>query len=277
MLEIFTYQFVWMAVLCSLVLAGIHAYLGFHIVGRGVIFVDLSLAQMAAVGAVVASLIGIEEGSVLRYIISLSFTFLGAWIISIARVRGDRIPQEAFIGIVYAAGAALTILLLTHQAGGMDELQHLMAGTILTVSPKEIITIAVIYSVVGLIHYIFRDRFFLITADRQAAIAKGWRVHGWDFLFYSTFAIVVTSSVAVAGVLLVFSLLVIPPVVALLYTQDNVRRLAFGWIVAVLGATGGIVASIAIDLPAGPAIIAVLVILLVGAGLISKHANVEFE
>lgn len=258
MLETLSYQFVWLAIVCGLVLAGIHAYLGFHIVSRGVIFVDLSLAQMAAMGAAFASLVGVEEGSLWRYALSLTFTFIGAGIVSAARVRNERIPQEAFIGILYAASAALTILLLAHRPGGMEELQHLLAGSILTVTPRELAKIAAIYAVIGAVHYAFRARFFLITEDRAAAVSMGWRTRFWDFVFYATFAIVVTSSVAVAGVLLVFSFLVLPPVAALLFTTRPAPRLLLGWAVAFAGSTGGTLAAVALDLPAGPSIVAAL-------------------
>jgi zinc/manganese transport system permease protein len=271
MIEILSYQFVWLAILCGLVLAGIHAYLGFHVVSRGVIFVDLSLAQMAAMGAAFATLVGVHDDSVLRYILSLAFTFVGAWIVSVARVRNDRIPQEAFIGILYAAGAALTILLLAHHPGGMEELQHLLAGSILTVTPAELIKIAGTYAIIGLIHYIYRDRFFVITKNREEAIARGWRVSAWDFLFYATFAIVVTSSVAVAGVLLVFSLLVVPPVAALLFAESAGRRLFFGWVIAGAGTTGGVFLAIWADLPAGPSIIACLVAILLVLALATRR------
>jgi zinc/manganese transport system permease protein len=262
MAELLSYNFVWLAILFSLILAGIHAYLGFHIVSRGVIFVDLSLAQMAALGAVSATMFGVEHDSLLRHAIALGFTIVGAGIVSITRLRKDRIPQEAFIGILYAASAALTILLLAQQPGGMEELQHLLAGSILSVTPGEILVIAVVYAVIGAIHYRFRDRFFQITNDREAAERKGLRIRGWDFLFYSTFAIVVTTAVSVAGVLLVFSLLVIPPVIALFFANGQTRRLTLGWIVAIVGSTGGVLTSIRFDLPAGPSIITVLVAIL---------------
>jgi len=263
MLELLSYNFVWLAILFSVILAGIHAYLGFHIVSRGVIFVDLSLAQIAALGAVSATLLGVEEDSALRYAVALSFTIAGAWIISIARIRNDRIPQEAFIGILYAASAALTIVLLSHQPGGMEELQHLLAGSILAVTPKEIITMAIIYAVIGALHYVFRDQFLLITRDRAEAERRGLNVRGWDFLFYSTFAIVVTTAVSVAGVLLVFSLLVIPPVIALFFATNHTKRLTLGWIIAFVGSTAGVLTSIQFDLPTGPSIITVLVAMLV--------------
>jgi zinc/manganese transport system permease protein len=277
--ELLTYKFVQMAVICALILAGIHAYLGFHIVSRGVIFVDLSLAQMAALGAVFAIVVGLgkqgEHGdhSPWQYIISLLFTMLGAALISIMRTRDERVPQEAFIGILYAGGSAFAILLLSQQPQGMEELQHMLTGCLLTVSAAENIKLAAIYAVIGLFHYIYREKFFLITSDRAAAKAKGLNTTWWDFLFYASFGIVVTSSVAVAGVLLVFSFLVIPPVIALLFTRNRSHRLGLGWFIAFLGSVGGIIASVAINLPAGPSIIAVLIVILAstaGIGLLRK-------
>ncbi|MFH1755088.1 MAG: iron chelate uptake ABC transporter family permease subunit [Candidatus Latescibacterota bacterium] len=262
MIELLSFRFVQMAVICALILAGIHAYLGFHIVSRGVIFVDLSLAQMAALGAVFAIASGIGEKGPLQYVISLLFTFLGAVLISIMRTRDERIPQEAFIGILYAGGSAFAILLLSHQPQGMEELQHMLTGSLLTVSPGENIKLAVAYTAIGLFHYMFRERFFLITSNRAAARQRGLNVTWWDFLFYASFGIVVTSSVAVAGVLLVFSFLVIPPVIALLFTRQSSHRLSLGWIVAFLGSVGGIFLSVACNLPAGPSIIAVLIAIL---------------
>lgn len=270
MIEILSYQFVWLAIVCSLILAGIHSYLGFHIVSRGVIFVDLSLAQIAALGAVLATLLGIGEESIWRYAIALGFTFIGAWIVSIARVRDERVPQEAFIGILYAASAALTIILLSRRPGGMEELQHLLAGSILAVTPGEIVVIAIVCALIGAVHYRFRDRFLLITQDRAAAEKKGLRVQAWDFLFYVTFAIVVTTAVSVAGVLLVFALLVIPPVVALYFATSQSARLTLGWVVATVGAAAGVFASIRFDLPAGPSIITVLAVILALAATLNR-------
>jgi zinc/manganese transport system permease protein len=270
MLHVLSYPFVWYAITCSLIIAGLHAYLGFHIVSRGVIFVDLALAQMAALGAVFGQIMGVPEGSVMLFVVSLAFTFLGAWIVSISRMRDARVPQEAFIGILYAGGAAATIMVLAHQAGGMEELQHLLAGSILTVAPREIVTIALVYAGLGAFHFAFRKRFLLITEDRKAAMDKGWRVYGWDFVFYATVAIMVTLSVHVAGVLLVFSLLVIPPVIALFYSRTLMRRLVLGWIIAFAGCVGGILLSIGRDLPAGPSIVGMLVTLLVLAAVIHR-------
>lgn len=265
-LEILSYSFVKLGVLCALILAGIHAYLGFHVVSRGVIFVDLSLAQVSALGAVVAMVLGFEEGPV-RYLISLAFTFFGAMVITIARTRDERVPQEAFIGIVYAGSAALAVLLLAHQPHGKEEIDHMLTGSLLTVTPGELVKIAVLYAIVGLFHYAYRTRFMLISTDREEAVRRGYNLLGWDFLFYTSFAVVVTSSVAIAGVLLVFSLLVIPPVTALLLTRNAGRRLALGWGTGLLGSVVGIVGSAGMDLPAGPSVMTALVLILIGTSI----------
>lgn len=257
MLDLLGYHFVQMAVLTVLVLAGIHAYLGYHVVSRGVIFVDLSLAQVSALGATIAFCIGVRE-AVPTYVISLLFTLAGALVISLARTRDERVPPEAFIGILYAAAGSFPLLLLSHHAEASEMLHHMIAGSLLTVSPHELIKICVLYSVVGLFFYRFRGRFNLISTDRAAAAARGWNLVWWDFLFYAAFALVVTSSVAVAGVLLVFSLLVIPPVCALLVTPGMKQRLALGWAIAGVGSLVGVLVSVAWDLPAGPTVITAL-------------------
>ena len=262
MAEMLSYSFVQLAILCVLVLAGIHAYLGYHIVSRGVIFVDLALAQVAALGAVIGFLVGIEDG-VWRYLFSLLFTFAGALLISIARMSDKRVPQEAFIGIIYAGSTAVAVLLLSHHPEGAEILQHMISGSLLTVTADELMKLTILYALVGAFFFVLRHRFNLISTDRAAAAARGWRLVWWDFLFYATFAVVVTSAVPVAGVLLVFSLLVIPPVAALLGAPTTGSRLGTGWTVALVGGLGGVLLSVALDLPTGPSVIAALSALLV--------------
>ncbi len=266
MIELLEYRFVQLAIVSGLVLAGIHAYLGYHVVSRGVIFVDLSLAQMSALGATVAFCLGIRDAPA-AYAVSLAFTLGGALIISLARTRDDRVPPEAFIGIVYAVATAVPLLLLSHHAEGSELLHHMIAGSLITITPAELLKLAALYSLLAVFFYRFRRRFDTISQRRREAEAQGWNVVGWDFLFYAAFALVVTSSVAVAGVLLVFSLLVIPPVAALLLTRRPGHRLALGWVVGVLGALIGIVGSVSLDLPAGPSVITSLAGLLLLSAL----------
>src|SRR5216684_2619738 len=204
----------------SLILAGIHAYLGVHVVERGVIFVDLSLAQIAALGATIALLLPITGGdphSPISYWISLAFTFLGAFVFSTIRSRRARIPQEAIIGICYAVASAAAILAMSKATSESEHLKDMLVGNILAVSWPEVGKTAGLYSAVGLFHYIFRRQFLTISTDHEKAEAAGLNIRFWDFLFYASFGFVVTSSVAIAGVLLVFCYLIVPSVAAMLY------------------------------------------------------------
>lgn len=242
--------------LACLVLAGIHAYLGFHVIERQVIFVDLALAQIAVLGASFAIVLGLGLDSPQAYWLSLGFTVVGAAIFSLTRFRQEKIPQEAIIGIVYAVSAALLILNLSRSGEGDEHIKQALVGNILLVSLPEIIKIAVIYTVVGVIHYIFRRHFLLISRDPQAAFEKGLNVRWWDFLFYVTFGLVVTSSVKIAGVLLVFSFLVVPSVCAMLFADNPRTRLLIGWAVGFVVSALGITLSYLWDLPTGACVVA---------------------
>ena len=263
MWELLSLPFVQIALLTSFVLVGIYTYLGFHVVSRGVIFVDLSLAQAAAFGTIVALALGFDEHSAARYLISLLFAMLGAGIISVARTRDERVPQEAFIGIVYGAFIAGTILLLSRRSEGAAELSHILSGSLLTVQLNELIEISILCFVVGFLHWIARNRFFTISRDRGAAERMGWRIGLWDFLFYTSFGLVITSSVRIAGVMLVFALLVVPPSAALLFSRKLKIRLIFGWIFGFIATLLGVLMSLQFDFPVGPSIIAMLIGILI--------------
>ncbi len=274
-MHIFSYSFVQLASLAALILAGIHSYLGFHVVSRGVIFVDISIAQAAAFGAVVALVIGLEPHSLSAYLLSLTFTLVGAALISVSRTRDNHIPQEAFIGIIYASFSAAVILVLAGRPEGMEEIEHVLAGSLLTVRPSDLISTAILYAAIGVIHWFLRRRFFRLSENRVGAIADGWSVGWWDFLFYALFGVVVTSSVHIAGVLLVFSLLVVPSVVALLFTQRKGWRLFWGWTIAFAGSLMGIAISVSMNLPAGPSIIGALVLLLIVGVLVRQVLGIS--
>ena len=194
----------------SLILTGIHAYLGVHVVERGVIFVDLALAQIAALGATIAILAGMDPHGRGAYFLSLGFTFLGAGIFAFARTRRGHIPQEAFIGIAYAVASATAILAMSKATGETEHLKDMLVGNILAVSRAEVVKTALLYGVIGLFHYFFRKKFLLISTSPSKAEASGMNIRLWDFLFYASFGFVVTSSVAIAGVLLVFCYLIVP-------------------------------------------------------------------
>jgi len=251
----------------SLILTGIHAYLGVHVVERGVIFVDLALAQIAALGATIAILIGMDPHGRGAYFLSLGFTFLGAAIFSLARTRRGHIPQEAFIGIAYAVASATAILAMSKATGETEHLKDMLVGNILAVSKPEVVKTAVLYGAIGLFHYIFRKKFLLISTNSAEAEARGFNIRFWDFLFYASFGFVVTSSVAIAGVLLVFCYLIVPSVGAMLFADKVGKRLAIGWTMGTLVSALGVYFSVLLDLPTGATIVctfgAVLVLMFV--------------
>ena len=249
----------------SLILTGIHAYLGVHVVERGVIFVDLALAQIAALGATIAILVGMDPHGKGAYWLSLAFTFVGAAIFSFARTRRGHIPQEAFIGIAYAVASATAILAMSKATGETEHLKDMLVGNILAVDKTEVMKTALLYGVIGLFHYIFRKKFLLISTDPAQAEARGLNIRFWDFLFYASFGFVVTSSVAIAGVLLVFCYLIVPSVGAMLFADKVGRRLAIGWTMGTLVSALGVYFSVTFDMPTGATIVctfgAVLVVM----------------
>lgn len=247
------------ALLASLVLAGIHAYLGFHIVRRGVIFVDLALAQMAALGVALALVLDVHENERLTYLLALGMTFAGA--ATFAWLRGQErrnVPLEAFIGIVFATAQAAVFLILEKSPAGPEHLKETLAGSLFTVSPRHVAETAVLYAVIGLAHFLLRRPFFEITNDPRGAAARGRRLFLWDLVFYAMFGFVVTSSVQIAGVLLVFGFLVIPAVAGAMATPRPGPALAVGWVFGFLGSLLGLLGSIRFDLPAAPSILVTL-------------------
>jgi zinc/manganese transport system permease protein len=242
----------------SLILTGIHAYLGVHVVERGVIFVDLSLAQIAALGATIAVLMPISGGdphAPVVYWISLAFTFIGAAVFSTIRSKRARIPQEAIIGISYAVASAAAILAMSKATSQAEHLNDMLVGNILSVSWHDVWKTAALYGAVGLFHFVFRRQFLTISMNLKAAEASGLSIRLWDFLFYASFGFVVTSSVSIAGVLLVFCYLIVPSVAAMLYSDDIGPRLAIGWTMGTVVSALGVYLSVALDLPTGATIV----------------------
>ncbi len=248
-------QFLLAPFAASLILTGIHAYLGVHVVERGVIFVDLALAQIAALGATIAILMGMDAHGSGAYWVSLAFTFLGAGIFSAVRTRKAHIPPEAFIGITYAVASAAAILAMSKATGETEHLKDMLVGNILAVSWHDVEKTALLYGIIGLFHYFFRRNFLLISMKPREAEARGMSIRLWDFLFYASFGFVVTSSVAIAGVLLVFCYLIVPSVGAMLFADRIGPRLAIGWTMGTLVSALGVYLSVVLDLPTGATIV----------------------
>ncbi len=251
-----------------LILTGIHTYLGLHVVSRGVIFVDLALAQIAALGSTYAFLIGFDPRSQAAYFYSLGFAFLGAAIFSLTRLKHQRIPQEAIIGIAFAVASSAAILIADRAPQGAEHVEEMLTGAILWVSWPTIIKTLVIYAAIGLFHFIFRKKFLLISMNPEEAERQGLAVRWWDFLFYVSFGFVITSSVAIAGILLVFSFLIIPSVIGMLFSERIGPRLAVGWLSGTLVSLLGLFLSYRFDLPSGPSVVCSFGAFLVLAALI---------
>lgn len=262
------FQFLAPAIVASLIIAGIHAYLGLHVVERGVIFVDLSLAQIASLGAAIAVWQGYDAHGPAIYWMSLAFTLIGAAIFAVIKGHEARIPQEAIIGISYAVASAAVILTLSQATGEAEHLRDMLVGNILSVQWPEVWLTGAIYLVIGLFHYVFRKRFLEISMDAGAAAARGISIRFWDFLFYASFGFVVTRSVAIAGVLLVFCYLIVPSVGGMLFSGRIGPRLAIGWVMGTVVSMLGMYFSVQFDLPTGATIVCTFGLVLVAMAAI---------
>jgi len=258
------------AALAALVLAGIHAYLGFHIVRRGVLFVDLALAQMAALGVALGVVLGLEHDEPAAYLLALGMTFVGAALFAWLRGRARSVPLEAFIGIVFASAQAIVFLVLERSPSGPEHLKETLVGALFTVDPTHVGKVAALYAVVGAVHWFLRRPFFEITHDAEGAARRGRRVFLWDLLFYATFGLVVTSSVQIAGVLLVFGFLVVPAVAGLMASPRTGVALAVGWAFGFTASVVGLLVSVSGDHPAAPSILVTLAAMLLVHGALLR-------
>ncbi len=256
----------------SLLLVAMMAYLGIHIIAREVIFVDLSLAQMAALGSTSALLFGVAPDSGLGYGFSLGFTTLGAFIFAMTRTSTEtrRVPQEAIIGIVFVVASAAAILVATRSPTGAEQIKDVLVGSILWVTWGTIGKLALVFVAVGLFHWFLRRRFFSISLEERTAEQDGWNLKFWDFLFYASFGLAITIAVPVAGVLLVFTFLVVPAVIAFLFTRKPAVLLAISWASAALASALGLGLSFQFDLPTGPLVVCVFGLAVLIAGLIAR-------
>ncbi|MHC4977010.1 MAG: metal ABC transporter permease [Planctomycetota bacterium] len=243
------------ALVACVILTVIHCYLGIHVLQRGVIFVDLALAQIAALGAAVGILMGAEPTSFEVSIWALAFALAGAALFAFVRFEEKRVPQEALIGITYAVASSLTLLVLSRSAVDRDEIEVLLTGQLLFLDWPHVATAAAIYAGVAVVLAIFH-RAIQRNSSTSHDHPPDWRRRGWDLLFYACFAVVVTSSVQMAGVLLVFCYLIVPAASAALFTNSFRATLLLGWTVGLFASLAGLAASYNLDLPTGPSIAA---------------------
>jgi zinc/manganese transport system permease protein len=268
----------WVPFLMCLVLTGIHAYLGIHVLAREVVFVDIALAQIAALGATTAFVFGWELETWESYAFGLTFTIFGALVLALTRTRERHVSQEAIIGVVYAVSSAAAILVADRTPHGMEHLRGMLVGSILSVGGGEVLKVAILYSAIGLFHWLCRRPFFLISTDPDAAFREGLPVRWWDFLFYASFGIVVTSSVRIGGVLLVFSYLIVPALAGIILGGRLATRLLIGWSFGTAVSVVAMVGSATLDLPTGATVVCAfglsLAILGAYAKLAGRHSGI---
>jgi zinc/manganese transport system permease protein len=254
-----------------MVLVAIHSYLGLHVIAREVIFVDLSLAQMAGLGSVVALLYGVAPDSQTAFVSSLVFTCIGAALFALTRSRGKgRVPHEAIIGIVYVVASAAAILVADRAPRGAEAIHDVLEGAIIWITWPTIIKKGAAYAALGLLHFFLRKRFLSISFHPEEAERQGWNIRVWDFLFYVSFGVAVTMSVPVAGVLMVFTMLVVPAVVAFMFSRDVRKMVLISWGAGALASLLGLWSSYVGNFPTGPAIVCMYGLVLVVAGVLRK-------
>jgi zinc/manganese transport system permease protein len=248
--------FLWPAFLVAVCLVGIHAYFGIQVLARKVIFVDLALAQIAALGATVAFMLGHPAQGPATYGYSLAFTLLAAVLLAFTRAWATRVPQEALIGVIYVVAAAAAILLIDRAPQGAEHLKQILTGNILTSGLHDVAVIVPLYAAIGMLHWLLRCK---LTGTGPLV---------WEFVFYASCGVVVTSSVAIAGVLLVFSFLIIPAAIGIMFASSLAMQLAIGWTIGTLTSAAGLAASFAFDLPTGAAMVCAFGAAMAVAGLL---------
>src|SRR5712664_1383805 len=264
------WSLLWAPFLMCLVLTGIHAYLGVHVLAREVVFVDIALARIAALGATAAFLFGHELHTWESYAAGLFATLVGALVLSLTRSRERRVSQEAVIGVVYAASAAGAALLSDLAPHGVEHIRAMLVGSLLTVGGEDVVKVAILYGAIGAVHWFCRRPFFLISTDPRRAYAEGWRVRLWDLVFYASFGVVVTSSVRIAGVLLAFSYLIVPSLAGIAFGGTIARRLGIAWAFGTLVSVLAMGASAVFDTPTGATVVCAFGLILLALSIITR-------
>ncbi len=258
-------------IVAALVILSLHAYLGLHVIAREVIFVDLAFAQIAALGTTVALLMGIAPGTGMSIVFALGATLIGAGLFSFTRMDDSAVSQEAIIGIAYVVASAAVILLAGMTPEGAEHIKETLTGTLIWVSWGQIAKMAVPYAVIGIFHFVLRKYFLAISFHPK----KAKNIRLWDFLFYLSFGIAISFSVEIAGVLMVFSSLVIPAVVAFFFTDRFGRALMLAWVAGTIAIVGGIGASFKWDLATGPLLVVAFGAVLVAAMILRPFLGVK--
>lgn len=264
MLEFLQLDFVWNALAICVVIGLLLSYLGVHVVGRGIVFVDLALGQISMLGVAFAKFIDSDPT-----VISIAFTLVGAFLLSLIKVKDTRLKQEAIIGIIYAVASAATVLFISKAAHGDADISEVLFGSFFTVTDSQILQTVIVFGAIALLHLVFRKRFFELTDwYRKDQVHEIGLFDPWNFLFYLGLGLAIVLAVRVGGVIPVFSFLVVPPVAGLLVTAKRSIVLTIAIITSVLGSVLGIYFSLSFDFPVGSSVVAMLgVLFAIAAGI----------
>src|SRR5713226_7831986 len=232
----------------AIVFTGIHTWFGLQVLRRNVVFADLALAQVSALGATVAVVAGHAVQSAAGYVYTLIFTAVGALLLTASRGFARSVRQEAFIGVLYVVATAATVLVVDRSPQGAEHVKKMLIGGILSVSADELVRFALLYAAIGALHWLIR-RPLLRAADETAD--RGRTTAAWDLIFYLSFGLVVTSSVSVAGVLLVFCFLIVPALIGSLFSSHIGVALMIGWVAGTVASACGVFGSFVLDAPTG--------------------------
>jgi zinc/manganese transport system permease protein len=265
----------WAPFAASVAFVLIHSYFGIHVLRRNVIFADLALSQLAALGATIAFAIGYSPLSAAGFAYSFLFTVLGAVLLTLSRRLADYVSQEAFVGVLYVMATAGTVLVVDRAPQGAEHVKKVLVGSILTVGPEELVKFVAIYAGIGFLHFIARRPLLALSEKRSVANYGAMSVLLWDFFFFLSFGAVVTSSVGTAGVLLVFCFLIVPAIVGSLFSSNTGAVLIIAWAAGVAASGAGIAASFLLDLPTGAAMVSAFGVSLMIAGLVKALIFVD--
>src|SRR6266511_4223516 len=249
----------------AVVFTGIHTWFGLQVLRRNVVFADLALAQVSALGATVAVVAGHAVQSAAGYAYTLIFTAVGALLLTASRGVARSVRQEAFIGVLYVVATAATVLVVDRSPQGAEHVKKMLVGGILSVTADELVKFIILYSIIGAIHWLLR-RPLLAAADHMDTPTDIGKFAFWDLVFYLSFGVVVTSSVGVAGVLLVFCFLIVPALIRTLFSSHIGAALLIGWVAGAVASAAGIFGSFLLDAPTGAVTVVSFAAALVIAG-----------
>ncbi|MEK9139148.1 MAG: metal ABC transporter permease [Bacteroidota bacterium] len=254
MLDMFSQDFIFNALKVSVVMGLLLSYLGVHVVGRGIVFVDLALGQISMLGVAFANYLDKDPT-----VISIIFTMVGAFLLSFINVKDKRLKQEAIIGIVYAVASAATVLLISKAPHGESDISEVLFGSLFTVTTTQIEVMAIAFGVIGLVHLIFQKKFFALTEMFENHQVEHIGVFNlWNFLFYLSIGLAIVLAVRAGGVIPVFSYIVVPPVAAILLTRKQSGLVLIAMLISLAGSFFGIYFSTQFDFPAGSSVVAIL-------------------